>query len=89
MNTLEVYVARHCFGYEEAVRLAGEIGQSLLGLQVKLTVLDDGAEGHLPDIPATPAYFLNGRLIFLGNPQLEELVARIASFSPHKGGNRE
>ena len=89
MNTLEVYVARHCFGYKEATKLVGEIGQSLPGLQVIMTVIDDVAEGDLPDIPATPSYFLDGRLLFLGNPRLEELVAKIASLSPNKGGNHE
>ena len=89
MNTLEVYVARHCFGYKEAARLAGEIGQSLPGLQVKLTVIDDGAEGDLPDIPATSSYFLDGRLLFLGNPRLEELVSKITSLGQDKGGNHE
>ena len=89
MNTLEVYVARHCFGYKEATKLVGEIGQSLSGLQVIMTVIDDVAEGDLPDIPATPSYFLDGRLLFLGNPRLEALVAKIASLSPDKGGNHE
>lgn len=82
-------MARHCFGYKEATKLVGEIGQSLPGLQVIMTVIDDVAEGDLPDIPATPSYFLDGRLLFLGNPRLEELVAKIASLSPNKGGNHE
>lgn len=89
MNTLEVYVARHCFGYEEASRLVGEIKQRLPELQVEMTVLDDMAEGDIPDIPATPSYFLNDRLLFLGNPRLEELVARIVSLSLDKRGNHE
>lgn len=76
---LEIYVAKHCFGYKEAARLVGEIGQSLPGLQVKMTLVDEVAGGDLPDIPATPSYFLDGRLLFLGNPRLEELVAKITS----------
>ncbi|MBI3040135.1 MAG: hypothetical protein HYY80_00480 [Chloroflexi bacterium] len=87
MNRLEVYVARYCFGYKEAVRLAGEIEQSLPSLQVNMTVIDEVDEGNLPDIPATPSYFLDGRLLFLGNPRLAELVAKIASFSQDKGEN--
>ncbi len=89
MEVLDIYVAKHCFGYEEALRMAGQIKQSLLGLQVKVTMLDEMMEGDQPDIPATPAYFLNGRLLFLGNPQLEELVGKIASPSGDKGGNCE
>lgn len=87
MNLLEVYVARHCFGYKEAVRLAGEIRQSLPGLEVSMLVIDDVPDSDLPDIPATPSYFLDGRLLFLGNPRLEELVSKITSFVQDKGGN--
>lgn len=89
MNTLEVYVAKHCFGYKEAKKLVGEVGQSLPGLQITMTVIDEVTEGDLPDIPATPSYFLDGYLLFLGNPPLEELVTKIASLSPNKGGNHE
>ena len=89
MNLLDVYVAKHCFGYNEASRLVREIKQRLPELQVEVTALDEITEGDLPDIPATPSYFLNGRLLFLGNPRLEKLVAKIASLSPNKGGNHE
>ena len=89
MKVLDIYVAKHCFGYEEALRMAGEIKQSLLGLQVKVSLLDEITEGDLPDIPATPAYFLNGRLLFLGNPRLEELAGKIALLSSDKGGKYE
>ncbi len=89
VQVLDIYVARHCFGCDEALRLAGEIRQSFAGLQVKVTVLDEIMAGNQPDIPATPAYFLNGRLIFLGNPRLEELLGKIASFGQDRGGNYE
>ena len=89
MNTLKVYVAKHCFGCDEATKLVGEIGRSLPGLQVIMIVIDDVDEADLPDIPATPSYFLDGRLLFLGNPRLEELVTKIASFGQDKGGNHE
>lgn len=89
MNLLDVYVAKHCFGYEEASRLVREIKQRLPGLQVGVTVLDEITESAPPDIPATPSYFLDGRLLFLGNPPLEDLVTKIASLSPNKGGNYE
>ena len=59
MEVLDIYVAKHCFGYEEALRMAGQIKQSLLGLQVKVTMLDEMTEGNQPDIAATPAYFLS------------------------------
>ncbi len=79
MNVLDVYVTRHCFGCDEAVRLAEEIKQSLPRLEVKVKILDEMTEGDLPEIIATPSYFLNGRRLFMGNPRLEELMAKITS----------
>ena len=64
MNVLEVYLAKHCLGYEEVLRLTEEIEQSFSGIEVKVIMLDDLAEGDLPDIPATPSYFLNDSLRF-------------------------
>ena len=81
MEVLEVYVTRHCFGCEEALRLAEEISHSLPRIKVEVRMLEDMIESELPEIIATPSYFLNGRRLFLGNPRLEELVAKINLFS--------
>ena len=89
MNLLEVYVAKYCFGCDEALKLATEISQSLPHLQVKVRNLEGMMEGDLPEIIATPSYFLNGRLLFLGNPRLEELVVKITSRSNEEGKNYE
>ncbi len=89
MNLLEVYVAKHCFGCDEALKLAAEISQSLPHLQVKVRSLDEMTERDLPEIIATPSYFLNSRLLFLGNPRLEELVAKIALFNSEEERNYE
>ena len=89
MNVLDIYVMKHCFGCAEAIRLANEIRQISSELQVKVRTLDELAEGNYPEIIATPSYFLNGRLLFLGNPSLEELVNKIASIGGDKGGNCE
>ncbi len=89
MKVLDIYVTSHCLGYEEAARLAGEIEQSRLGLRVKVTLLDEMTESNLPDIPATPSYFLNDSLLFLENPRLDELIGKIASVSYDKGRSHE
>ncbi len=89
MNALDIYVMKHCFGCDEALKLATEISQSLPHLQVKVRNLDEMTEGDLPEIIATPSYFLNSRLLFLGNPRLEELVAKITSRSNEEGRNYE
>ncbi len=81
MNILDIYVARHCFGCDEAVRMAKEISLSMPRLKVDVRNLEEMTESELPDIIATPSYFLNGRRIFLGNPRLDELEAKITSMS--------
>ncbi len=86
MNILDIYVWRHYFGSEKAFRLAREIGQNLPHLQVEVRILDDISEHDLPEIIATPSYFINGRLLFLGNPRLEELAVKIASLDSDKIG---
>ena len=89
MNVLDIYIAKHCFGYDETLRLAKEINQSLPRLEVKVRVLEEMTEGDLPEIIATPSYFLNGHRLFIGNPRLEELVVKIASRSNEEGRNYE
>ena len=74
-------------GQDEALRLATEISQSLLRIKVEVRMLEDMIESELPEIIATPSYFLNGRRLFLGNPRLEELVAKITSGSNEEGRN--
>lgn len=88
VDVLDIYVMRHCFGSDEASRLAATM-QSLSGLQVKVRMLDQLTDSDLPEVVATPSYFLNGCLLFLGNPRLEELVEKIASLSRHKADSRE
>lgn len=87
MPVLDIYVARHCLGYKEAIKLAKELEEGLSNLHIKVTVLDEVTGDDSPDIPATPAYFLNGHLLFLGNPGPEEVVSKIASLSQGRGGD--
>lgn len=86
-EVLNVYIARHCLGTAEATRLAAEVSQRLPEIEVKVLMLDEMPVGSVP-VPATPAYYLNGRLLFLGNPRLDELMAkiRIALLNKNKGG---
>ncbi len=89
MSVLDVYIAKHCFGCDEALRLAKEISQSLPRLEVNVMVLEEMTEDEIPEIIATPSYFLNGRRLFIGNPRLEELTAKITLFSSEEGRNYE
>lgn len=67
-HLLEIYIARHCFRSPETLRLATEIKRRLPRLRVQIKVLDDITPAGT-SIFATPSYLLDGRLIFLGNPQ--------------------
>lgn len=88
---LEIYVAKHCFGTAEALRLAEEVKHRSPDVRVNLRVFDDIPATDATLVFATPSYYLNGRLIFLGNPRLEELVARLqsASSAVSKGDEHE
>lgn len=84
---LDVYIAAHCSGCEEARRLARAAAARFPDLRVKLIDLEEvpatgrsNAAGHeLPvDLVAVPTYFLDGRVIALGNPPAETLFARVS-----------
>ncbi len=80
-------MAKHCFGTDEAIRIAEEVKLRIPDVQINLRILDDMPAQDAAVVSATPAYYLNGRLLFLGNPRVEELVARIAFHSQQKGEN--
>jgi thioredoxin family protein len=76
---LRIYIGKHCWSCEEAIRLAAEVGSSFTKLVVE--VIDLEAEGGInhDDVFSTPTYVFNGRTIFLGNPSSEELFARLSA----------
>lgn len=81
---LEVYVASHCLSCVEARRLAAAAAQCFPGLEVRTIDVDaaarTGAPAALPErVVAVPTYLLDGAVIALGNPDPEQLFARIAS----------
>lgn len=78
---LEIYVAKHCLGTPEALRLAGEVAELMPRFRLKLRVIDDMPAAETDFIFATPSYYLNGSLLFLGNPGLDELVERLLAVS--------
>ncbi len=77
---LDVYVSRECLNCDESVRLAAEVADRFPGVQVRVVDLDRSLDtGPLPDVVvAVPTYVLDGRVISLGNPYPEELVARLS-----------
>ena len=74
---LDVYVASHCAYCNEAQALADDVAARFQDVVVRVVDLDVEPE-PLPDyIVAVPTYVLDGRTISLGNPDPEELFARL------------
>jgi glutaredoxin len=76
-RTLEVYVSRHCPNCGEALRLADETAGRFPSIVVRVIDLDLHPTPVPEIIVAVPTYVLDGRLISLGNPDPEELFARL------------
>ena len=76
---LRIYVGKHCWSCEEALRLAAEVRSNCAKLVVE--VIDLEAEGSVnhDDVFSTPTYVLNGRTISLGNPSSRELFAKLSA----------
>ena len=77
--TLRIYIGKHCWLCEEAVRLAENVQERFVELNVELIDLDDESSVNYDDVFATPTYVFNGRTISLGNPSPEELFAKVSA----------
>jgi ABC-type amino acid transport substrate-binding protein len=84
VRRLEVYVAAHCLSCVEARRLAAAAARRFPSLDVRTIDVEAatpaGTPTPLPErVVAVPTYLLDGAVIALGNPDPEQLFARIAS----------
>src|SRR5262249_20391600 len=80
---LEIYVASHCTGCQEALHIA-ELAQGIAGLDVAVIHLDHVTPVHPPvptRIVAVPTYLLDGRVVSLGNPYRDEFLAHLRSYA--------
>jgi hypothetical protein len=74
---LDVYVSRHCSNCSEARLLADEVAAMYPSVFVRVINLDL-REASAPEfVVAAPTYVLNGRVISLGNPYREQLIAYV------------
>jgi hypothetical protein len=73
---LDVVVTPSCPGGDEARRTAGDVAARFPGLSVRVIELGDGA-GVPEVVVATPTYLLDGRVVALGNPGVEQLERAI------------
>ena len=75
---LEIYVAPDCFGCETARGLASMV-RALDRPDLDVRVVDLSCPGAIrpAEVFAVPTYVLNGRVISLGNPDQEDLLAQL------------
>ena len=89
MPRLDIYVAEHCFGCDEAQRLAGAVVSRFAGLSVRVVDLGREPDERPDSLVAVPSYVLDGRVISLGNPRQEELFSdleQLLDISPRAEG---
>ncbi len=78
MPRLDVYIAEHCFGCEEARRLAAMLDSRFATLSVRVVDLEREPDERPEMLVAVPSYVLDGRVISLGNPRQADLIASLA-----------
>lgn len=76
---LQIVVASHCFGCEEALRLSQEVIKAFPQISVEFIDLEQKGARVPAGIFAVPAYLLNGVLVFTGNPAEAELFAALSA----------
>ena len=74
---LEVYVSSECLNCGEAVSLAEEAAARYPNVMVRVIDLDQVGSPPPDPVVAVPTYVLNGRVVSLGNPDPEDLFARL------------
>lgn len=78
MPHLDVYVAEHCFGCEEARHLALAAASRFAQLSVRVVDLEREPDERPESLVAVPSYVLDGKVISLGNPRQVDLFSTLA-----------
>jgi|GEM_PF-4658827 predicted thioredoxin/glutaredoxin len=74
---LEVVVAKHCQQCRQSLQVADALQKEFPALKVRVVDLD-APDAVKPDaVFAVPSYLLNGRVVSLGNPEVEEISGTI------------
>jgi len=74
--TLSIYVLPQCRGCARARRVAEEIRDRVPSVQVDVVDLSTGDEPPAA-VFSVPTYLLNGAVISLGNPRVNDLIHTI------------
>lgn len=73
---LTIYLEEGCLGCERARRIADEVGRRHGSVDVE--VVDLAQVAAIPEaVIAVPAYVLDDRLVYLGNPHMSEISGLI------------
>jgi glutaredoxin len=75
---LDIFVEPGCACCEAAIATAAEIARRFPELKVKLIDLAEAREDIPEAVFAVPTYILDGKMILLGNPRLDDLSAAIS-----------
>jgi Thioredoxin domain len=70
----------HCPTCAETRKMVEQIGDRMPELKVEVIDLEDPAELAPPEVFSVPTYILNGDVISLGNPYIEQLEASIRRY---------
>ena len=83
VNVLEIVVGPDCTGCDTARRLAVDVARhGPPGLGIRILDLSEPDTIRPPSVFAVPTYLLDGRIISLGNPELDWLLARVTPSDP-------
>ena len=71
---LDIYVGPNCFGRDTAHTIAKEMQSiELPGVRIRVIDLGNPANVRPASVFAVPTYLLNGKVLSLGNPEVEWL----------------
>jgi alkyl hydroperoxide reductase subunit AhpF len=76
-RTLDIYIDQTCTGCVHAQNLAEVVRQTLPQLEVRIFDLEHPNSKKPSSVFAVPTYMLNGKILALGNPDINDLVAKI------------
>lgn len=75
MQTLRVYLSTSCLMYERTMRLVAAVRAGRPAYPVELVDLDAPGSVRPPYVFGTPTFVLGDRIVSLGNPAPQELLA--------------
>ena len=77
---LRIYTMTHCPTCAETRKMVEQIGDRMPGLEVEIIYLEDPSAPVPPEVFSVPTYIMDGDVISLGNPYIEQLEASIRRY---------